>query len=378
MILIHEGQCLRNFLDLEISFDPDLYLLEVTVRQELPRKKNPLDPSLLGTHKCSSAEEMYKLYEEIASQLFGEKNDKYEFEFDFEPLKSIDLKKWHENFMENSRKLFEAVTNNDLEAIKPWLGREGEDIINHYNQEGETPLTLAVKLNHKEAAYELLRSMLLEKEAKNRAGKNPVEIAIEEKNKEMVRTLLSMGWLSNEEERLGYILQSGLELPDPQNCTLNMAELVLEKAPDLSDEQKNAYRERIDYIMTPEPKEISADFDIGSMADEYAGVISDLADKSGDTVFAAFAIDGGICSLATVEEIEKELRPPDWSFHHELNAGFDFDAYNEHYEASDEEQKSSAYTVAMKEFLKELEEREVFKKLNRTDNFSLSIVEHEY
>ncbi len=378
MILIHECQCSRNFIDLKISVDPGQFLLEITAEQDFPEEENPMDPSVIGTHQCSSAEEMCRLYDRIASQLFGKENKDFEFESDIGPVESIDIRKWYERFMENSRMLFHAITNNDLEAIQPWLAREGEDIINQYNREGETPLTQAVKLNHKEAAYELLRSMFIEKALKNREGKNAVEIAIEQKNKEMVRTLLSMGWLVDDEERLNYILLSGLELPDPETSSRQMAELVLKKVSNLSEEQKNAYRERINYILTPEPEESSADFDIESMADEFASVITDQAEKFKDTVFAAFAIDAGICSLATEEDIQNELKSSDWTFRHELRTGFDFDAYQNHYEASDEEQKSSAYTAAMKEFLKELEKRGLLNQVNRTESFSLSIMEHEY
>ncbi len=376
MIIIHQCHCARNLLELQISVDPDQFIIDVIVKQLLSRKENPIDPSLMGTHECSSAEEMYGLYHKIASQLFSKENNTFEFESFLNPVEPIDIKKWHENLKERSRELFDAVAGNDPEAIGPWLSEKGENVINLYNRDGETPLTQAVKLNQREVVYELLRSMFLDREKRNRSGKNAVEIALEQKNSEMVRTLLSMGW-HDIEVRLDYIMQSGLELPDPETSSLKMAELVLEKVPDLSDEQRNAYRGRIDSFLA-EPDKLPADFDIGKMIDEYSAVVNDLADKSGETVFAAFAMDGGVCSLGTAEEIKDGLRPPDWSFHHELSEGFDFDAYDDHYNASDEEQKTSEYTAAMKEFLRELEERNVFDKLKKTDNFSLSIVEHIY
>ncbi len=62
----------------------------------------------------------------------------------------------------------------------------------------------------------------------------------------------------------------------------------------------------------------------------------------------------------------------------ELADGFDYEAYNEHYEASKDEQKNSKYTEAMKSLFDELINKNIFSELTLSEDFHLIISEHSY
>jgi len=58
--------------------------------------------------------------------------------------------------------------------------------------------------------------------------------------------------------------------------------------------------------------------------------------------------------------------------------GFDYDAYSEHYDMSDEEQKTSAYGTAMDKLIEHLRMSNAFECLNTAPTFYARRVEHNY
>ncbi|TCI01065.1 hypothetical protein EZV61_19340 [Corallincola luteus] len=72
----------------------------------------------------------------------------------------------------------------------------------------------------------------------------------------------------------------------------------------------------------------------------------------------------------------------DWRYQGfaELTAevGFDFDAYDEHYEMDAHEQRTSEYAQAMEQLLSMLNSFLVFESLKRTKDFYATRVEHDY
>lgn len=79
---------------------------------------------------------------------------------------------------------------------------------------------------------------------------------------------------------------------------------------------------------------------------------------------------------------QNELRnnPGDWAYQGfaELSNGFDAGAYDHHYHASDDEQESSAYKVAMQQLIQQLQDENAFADLNVTHDFVAHSVEHNY
>jgi len=84
------------------------------------------------------------------------------------------------------------------------------------------------------------------------------------------------------------------------------------------------------------------------------------------------------------EEQQRDLKENtgDWKYQgfSEMTneVGFDFDAYNEHYDLDEKEQLTSSYAIAMNEVIKKLYKSGVFSKLNCTSNFYVNRVEHDY
>jgi hypothetical protein len=74
--------------------------------------------------------------------------------------------------------------------------------------------------------------------------------------------------------------------------------------------------------------------------------------------------------------------PGDWTYRAfaEMteDEGFDEDAYGEHYDMDDEDQKNSAYGLAMDEVLERLNRLDAFSVLRRTEDFYATRVEHDY
>lgn len=118
------------------------------------------------------------------------------------------------------------------------------------------------------------------------------------------------------------------------------------------------------------------EFDIELMMEEITEAIEKFNQKHPNQLISAFGLDAGVCSFATSEDINKEINVPDWTYYLvELEEGFDFDAYEEHCE---EEEEDSAYAVAMAQLIKKLDEKEVFKKLNTSDDFkTLLVMDHD-
>ena len=81
--------------------------------------------------------------------------------------------------------------------------------------------------------------------------------------------------------------------------------------------------------------------------------VTDLRHNTGDWAYQGFA---------TMEE----------------ENGFDHEAYNQHYDMSDEDQLKSEYGLAMDQLVTKLKESGIFKKLKCTDDFYAIRVEHNY
>jgi len=58
--------------------------------------------------------------------------------------------------------------------------------------------------------------------------------------------------------------------------------------------------------------------------------------------------------------------------------GFDQRSYDEHYDMNAEEQKKSEYGIAMDKLVNMLKQSDVFSKFNKTDDFYITRIEHNY
>ena len=273
-------------------------------------------------------------------------------------------------------KLMQAIKSKDIETISEYLGGEGGDIINLTDSLGQTPLTYAAKLGDCKVVYELCRSMFCENDSADRNGDIAIEIAISNGNKELANTLLSMGYLCNDEERLDLILRAGVAIPESNSCTINMAKLVLNKVKTLTDEERIAYEIRAD-IRPPYEGASESNFNVELMLIALVTAISNFSSQHSDKEIAAFAIDAGACSFGTRDDVEQNCNVADWSYYLiELEDGFDFDAYEEHCE---EERSDSTYALAMLHLVEKLKAVHAFNKINTTEDFKIQIItEHEY
>lgn len=84
------------------------------------------------------------------------------------------------------------------------------------------------------------------------------------------------------------------------------------------------------------------------------------------------------------EETVRDLRgnTGDWAYQGfwtlSDEQGFNFDAYQLHYDLGADEQASSVYAAAMEALLETLRDSGVFRAFKKTDDFSIHRVEHDY
>ncbi len=146
------------------------------------------------------------------------------------------------------------------------------------------------------------------------------------------------------------------------------------------------------------------EFDIEKMASVSIRKIEEFAKEHTSEVFYAFSIDANLLCLNSISEFEKALvhyekrwskfyktqediddlkyNTGDWTYQgfYELTEedGFVLDHYADHYDMDDDQQKISKYGLAMDKLLEVLSERDAFRHLNRTDDFLVNRVEHNY
>jgi Domain of unknown function (DUF4303) len=131
--------------------------------------------------------------------------------------------------------------------------------------------------------------------------------------------------------------------------------------------------------------------------------ISHFADDLREERFYAFAIDAAMLCLASEEtfavtlpkyqaKFSKYFEPGniaalrmntgDWAYQGfaDLNDsnGFDQAAYEEHYYLDEESQRMSTYGLAMDELIRSLIATGAFRHLQRSNDFDIRRVEHEY
>lgn len=132
--------------------------------------------------------------------------------------------------------------------------------------------------------------------------------------------------------------------------------------------------------------------------------IADFARAHGDETFYGFSIDAALLCLNSEQQFATalsgyrerwpdhyqteedilglKLNTGDWAYQGfaELgeNEGFDQQAYEDHYYAEDEEQKTTAYGLAMDRLVAALVERDAFACLKRSPDFFANRVEHAY
>jgi len=247
-----------------------------------------------------------------------------------------------------------------------------------HNSDGETALTFAVKKKSMKALDQLLRSMLLDADATNSDGLNCFEVAIANDDKALGRYLLKHKWLGDFKRRLNYIIQADDVLPDPERCTPTNALLVLKTAPNLTEAQRKEYERYIKLYSDPvdeseDETNVKDEFDISKMLESISHAISNWTTDTLAIILDSFEIDAGICSLkgTDTESNDKTLKI-------ELEEGFDHDTYNNHYDLSSDEQKESQYTKAMEDLIETLKTENNFMSLNKSKNFSITMVNHNY
>ncbi len=150
-----------------------------------------------------------------------------------------------------------------------------------------------------------------------------------------------------------------------------------------------------------EPEE--SRFDVRKMTEFAIQEIKKFALEHQDETFYGFSIDAsGLClnSLEKLEEtleeyakqypkyLEEERRlevkrnTGDWAYQEFAafteDCGFDEEAYDYHYYASDEKQKNTRYARAMDQVLENLRKSDAFDSLKKTGDFFITRVEHDY
>jgi len=131
--------------------------------------------------------------------------------------------------------------------------------------------------------------------------------------------------------------------------------------------------------------------------------ISDFAEKHKDETFYGFSIDANLLCMNSIEQFNLTLKHYEKKYDKESNTkvfenlknntgdwkyqgfaefddenGFNMIEYNEHYHENDDEQLSSEYAKAMNIVIMNLKESQVFSKFNKTENFFINRVEHNY
>lgn len=144
-------------------------------------------------------------------------------------------------------------------------------------------------------------------------------------------------------------------------------------------------------------------FDIDKLTKFAITVIQEFADNHPNENFYGFAIDANLLCFNSEERFKTTLQnyrerwggytdgeqikglkhnTGDWHYQgfaeFSDETGFDMDAYLEHYHADDEYQGTSDYTKAMNRVITMLKKSSAFDTLNKTDDFFIMKIEHDY
>jgi len=144
-------------------------------------------------------------------------------------------------------------------------------------------------------------------------------------------------------------------------------------------------------------------FDIDKLTEFAISEIKNFADSHPDEKFYGFSIDANLLCMNSIEEFEKSLKnyqerwggydtdekiqglklnTGDWEYRgfSEFNdsVGFNMESYLDHYHSDEEEQVDSDYAKAMDEVVDRLKKSDAFDKLNKTKDFFVNRVEHDY
>jgi hypothetical protein len=148
----------------------------------------------------------------------------------------------------------------------------------------------------------------------------------------------------------------------------------------------------------------SNNFDHDKMLQFSIAAIQEFAANHQEEVFYGFSIDASMLCMNSEQEFAKSLAhyqskyPGDYSDVAEIqdlrintgdweyqgfvdlqdSGGFDDKAYDEHYNSSDEEQKSTPYGLAMDRLIADLIARDAFFCLTKMPDFFANRVEHGY
>lgn len=132
--------------------------------------------------------------------------------------------------------------------------------------------------------------------------------------------------------------------------------------------------------------------------------IQEFAANHQEEVFYGFSVDASLLCLNSEQRFAKSLaryqsedpeyysdvkeiqdlriNTGDWAYQGFVDlrhsGGFDDKAYDEHYNSSDEEQKSTPYGLAMDRLISDLIQRDAFSCLTKMPNFFANRVEHGY
>jgi hypothetical protein len=148
----------------------------------------------------------------------------------------------------------------------------------------------------------------------------------------------------------------------------------------------------------------SSNFDHNKMLQFSITAIQEFAADHQEEVFYGFSVDASMLCFnseqkffesltdyqsenleyySKAEEIQDlRINTGDWEYQGFVDlrdsGGFDDKAYDEHYVASDEEQKSTPYGLAIDRLINDLIAKDSFSCLARTPDFFVNRVEHSY
>ena len=249
--------------------------------------------------------------------------------------------------------LIQAIKDGDLDKIKPFL--RDRTLINSFTLTGETPLTLAAKLGNKDVVYTLMCSMALDPEKKDKNDDLAIELAIRSGDKELVKTMLSMGYLTDVDKRVDYIIRAKIDFPAAERCDQPLLNAFVKRAGDIPPEVLTSYQDKLNELKSADD-ETRGGFEIASLVKQVTDACKDLS-------FAKIVIDAGILSGASKEEVSEGLAIQDWAYYQFLeldeNEGFDMDLYQKH---EDEPSSGSDYSKAMSNLIAELKKQGPFKE----------------
>jgi hypothetical protein len=147
----------------------------------------------------------------------------------------------------------------------------------------------------------------------------------------------------------------------------------------------------------------SNNFDHDKMLQFSIAAIQEFAASHQEEVFYGFSIDASYLCINSEQQFARtlasyqaqnperysqpniiqnlRLNTGDWPYklaELEDSGGFDDKAYDEHYNSSDKEQKSTPYGLAMDRLVADLIARDAFSCLTRMPDFFANRVEHKY